>query len=698
MKHISELTKEILINVKPSFTYNYHKSYYAEIPLAFDIETSSSYVENEKFANMYIWAFGLADSIYYGRTWKEFIDFIDLLSESWGLSKVYRAIIYIHNLSYEFQFFRKHFEWEKVFAVDERKPIKALTVSGVEFRDSYILSGFSLAKTAENLTEHTIDKLIGDLDYSLTRHRETEITNQEWEYIKNDILIIIYYIDEQIKQYGSIAKIPLTNTGRVRQYVRGKCMNDESGKRDNNKRKKYHDLMLNMVLTVDDYKQLKRAFMGGFTHASNIHSGKILENVTSIDFTSSYPSVMVTEKFPLSSPKSVSVDSIAELEKLMNDYCVIFDVKFTNIRSSIGYENYISESKTGNLINGIVNNGRVFSADSLETTLTELDYNIIKNTYSYDSIAVRNVKTMYKGYLPKPIIDSVLELYQGKTELKGVKGKEVEYLLSKGMLNSIYGMTVTDIAKDNHIYSDEWELEIVDLEKILNNHNKSKNRFLYYAWGVWVTAYARFNLWSGILAMGLDYVYSDTDSIKFLNYNKHKSYIDLYNKELKEKQLQVIDYYNLDPKLFNPKTIKGIEKPLGVWDFEGTYKRFKTLGSKRYLLEDESGELELTVSGLSKRNGLDYMKRKSGSNTGVFNMFNDTLFIPSSETGKNTHTYIDSERTVELADYQGNAIEVTELSGVHLESTEFTLNVSDEYFKFLENLKQGYLWKGVYNG
>lgn len=697
MKHISELTKEILISVKPSFTYNYHQSYYAEIPLAFDIETSSNYIESEKFANMYVWAFGLADSIYYGRTWKEFTDFIDLLSESWELNKVNRAIIYVHNLSYEFQFFRKHFEWEKVFAVDERKPIKALTDSGIEFRDSYILSGFSLAKTAENLTEHTIDKLTGDLDYSLTRHNETEITNQEWGYIKNDILIIIYYIDEQIKQYGSIAKIPLTNTGRVRNFTRGKCMNDDSGKRDNNKRKRYHDLMQNMVLTTDDYKQLKRAFMGGFTHASSIHSGKVLENVTSIDFTSSYPSVMVTEKFPLSSPESVSVDSIAELEKLMNDYCVIFDVRFINIKSSIGYENYISESKTRNLINGVLNNGRVFSADSLETTLTELDYNIIKNTYSYDSIAVRNVKIMYKGYLPKPIIDSVLELYQGKTELKGVQGKETEYLLSKGMLNSIYGMTVTDIAKDNHVYSDEWDLEVVDLDEVLNKHNKSKNRFLYYAWGVWVTAYARFNLWSGILAMGLDYVYSDTDSIKFLNYEQHKPYIDLYNQDLKEKQLQVIEYYNLNPKLFNPKTIEGIEKPLGVWDYEGTYSRFKTLGSKRYLVE-ESGELELTVSGLSKRNGLDYMKRKSGSNTGVFRMFNDTLFIPSSETGKNTHTYIDSERTVTLTDYQGKTIEVTELSGVHLESAEFTLNVSDEYFKFLENLKKGYLWKGVYNG
>lgn len=697
MKHISELNKEILLSVKPKFTYNHHQSYYAEIPLAFDIETTSTYINEKKFANMYVWAFGLADSVYYGRTWQEFYEFTELLSETWELTKYARAIIYVHNLGYEFQFMRKWFTWEKVFAVNERKPLKTLTDLGIEFRDSYILSGFNLAKTAENLTEHKIEKLVGDLDYSLVRHHETPITDKEWGYIEHDILIILNYISEQMTQYGSIAKIPLTNTGRVRDFTRGKCFNDDKGKRDNNKRRKYHGLMENMVLTSDDYIQLKRAFMGGFTHASSLHSGKVLENVASIDFTSSYPSVMISEKFPMSSPKSVEVDSIAELENLMKNYCVVFDIRYENIKSIIGYENYISESKTRNLINGVSNNGRIFSADNLETTITELDYNIIKNTYEYSDIYVSNVKIMYKGFLPKPIIDSVLELYQGKTELKGVKGKETEYLLSKGMLNSIYGMTVTDIAKDNHTYDDEWELEPVDLEEVLNKHNKSKNRFLYYAWGVWVTAYARFNLWTGILAIGEDYVYSDTDSIKFLNPDKHQGYIEMYNQKLTEKQSKVIEHYNLNPELFKPKTIEGIEKPIGVWDFEGLYSRFKTLGAKRYLSEHED-ELEITIAGLSKKNGLRYMLNKSGSNTGVFRMFNNSLFIPKTDTGKNTHTYIDESITVEMEDYLGNKATVTELSGIHLESAEFTLNISEDYQKFLSLLKDGFIWKGVYRG
>lgn len=697
MKHYSDLTDDFIITCKPEFIYDYHNNFYANIPLAFDIETSSTYIEDDKVAFMYIWAFGFADSVYYGRTWEEFTELLTRLSTLWELGGKHKAIIYVHNLSYEFQFMRKHLEWEDVFAVDERKPIKALTSENIEFRDSYILSGFSLAKTAENLTTYKIEKLTGDLDYSLVRHSETNITDEEFNYIEHDILIINYYIDEQIQQYGNIGRIPLTNTGRVRDYVKDSCFNVE-GKRDNNKRKKYFKLMENMTLHPKHYNQLKRGFMGGFTHANNLHVGKTVENVYSIDFTSSYPSVMVSEKFPLSNPISIEVDTLEELENLMINYNVIFDVRFKNIESSIYYENYISESKCHVLENATINNGRVYRADVLITTLTELDYHIIKAGYQWEQIEVSNVHYFYSNYLPKPIVNSILELYQDKTILKDVEGREVEYILSKGMLNSVYGMTVTDIAKDNHIYDEGWQLEEIDLTEELDRHNKSKNRFLYYAWGVWITAYARFNLWSGILAMGTDYIYSDTDSIKFFNYDKHKSYIDQYNDELIAKQKQVIKHYDLDETLFRPKTIEGIEKPLGVWDFEGVYSRFKTLGAKRYLTE-ENNRLTLTVAGLSKKNGLDYMIKKAGSNAGVFNMFNDSLYIPAMETGKNTHTYIDDSKTFEVVDYQGGKLEVTSSSSIHLEEVEFSLNISNDYKRFIESLREGYLLRGdVKNG
>ena len=255
-------------------------------------------------------------------------------------------------------------------------------------------------------------------------------------------------------------------------------------------------------------------------------------------------------------------------------------------------------------------------------------------------------------------------------------------------------MTVTDVVKNEITYDEEWGIETVSTEEEIEKYNTKKSRFLFYPWGVWVTAYARRNLWLGILSFKEDYIYSDTDSIKFFNYKEHIDFINGYNKMVIDKQLKTLNYYNLNPNLLSPKTVKGESKPLGVWDFEGYYTRFKTLGAKRYLVEEE-GNLYLTVAGLSKMNGINYMIEQCNNDfTKVFDMFTDDLKIPKENTGKNTHTYIDNEITEMITDYQGNVENITSLSGVHLEPTGFSLSISDYFVKFYTMLQNGYTIKG----
>jgi hypothetical protein len=108
----------------------------------------------------------------------------------------------------------------------------------------------------------------------------------------------------------------------------------------------------------------------------------------------------------------------------------------------------------------------------IATTLTEVDMQIINFAYTYDRIEISNFKIARKGYLPIEIIKSIIELYQKKTTLKGVKGKENEYLVSKGLLNSAYGMMVTDIVRELITYSDnEWGIEVGDADEQLNKYN-----------------------------------------------------------------------------------------------------------------------------------------------------------------------------------------------------------------------------------
>ena len=699
MKPYTEITEEYLNGLNmPSIKTN-KKIQYINLECAFDIETTSTTYNGQKTAFAYIWmiGFGYGNDVFYGRTWKQFVATCKLIQRSLGLHEERRLVVYVHNLGYEFQFMRKYFDWNTVFAIDERKPIKALCSLGIEFRDSYILSGYSLANTAKNLSKHNVKKLVGDLDYSLVRTSDTPLTEVEMGYCRNDIDVVLAYINEQIEQYGDINKVPLTNTGRVRSYVKHNCYYDDKNHRKSSKGKyvRYKRIMDDLTLTPNMYLQLKTSFMGGFTHSNPNHTGMVHKNVASIDLTSSYPSVMLAEQYPMSRPRELEVNSIDHLIELMDTYCLVFDIKLDGVKNTLGYESYISESKCRNLVGADINNGRVYEADSLSMTITCVDFNIINKVYSWENISIKNVHGFVKNYLPKAIIESILDLYIDKTTLKGVEGKEVEYLLSKGMLNSVYGMCVTDIVKDNNVYKDGWEIEPVNIDEKITEYNESRNRFLYYAWGIWVTAYARRNLWTGILAMGEDYIYSDTDSIKALNYEKHKPYVDWYNGNVQSKLEDMCEHYKLDPERLKPKTIDGVEKPLGVWEFEGNYDMFKTLGAKRYMVL-EKGKYQLTVAGLSKKNGMDYMIEQGHNNPEeIFNLFNDELYIPADKTGKMTHTYIDEEQMIHTTDYLGKSKIVKVLSSIHLEVCDFTLSISQQYKDFLKNLSQGYVYKGV---
>jgi len=156
------------------------------------------------------------------------------------------------------------------------------------------------------------------------------------------------------------------------------------------------------------------------------------------------------------------------------------------------------------------------------------------------------------------------------------------------------------------------------------------------------------------------------------------------------------EHYNIDyEKELLPKTKEGITKEIGVFEIDGHYKRFKTLGAKRYLVELDNDEMEMTVAGLSKKNGLKYLQDNNKNNTETFNAFNDEMYIPAEHTGKMTHTYLDEPQEHRVLDYLGNEGVGSSLSSVHLEKADFTLSLARQYIEFIENLKKGYLYKGL---
>lgn len=686
---------------------------YANIACAFDIETTSfyrslndpykcvleppegHYLEYEKACLCYAYVIGMDGKTFIGRTLEDAVARFRQISGRYELNAERRIIFYIHNADFEFNFIRKYFNWLKVFAVDSRSPLTMLTDLGIEFRCSHKLTNYPLSKVGEHLNKYKVRKMLGDLDYYKLRHSGTKLTKKEIGYIINDGLVVMAHVQEEIERLGGIEKIPLTSTG----YVRNTCRLEALYNGDKTHRKCYHnwswyrDLMKSMPLSLKHYSMLKSAFQGGFTHASCIYSGTALENIGSYDFTSAYPAVMVMEKFPLGTARKVTIESMKQFKGYLELYCCLFTINFAKVKSKIEYEHYISKSKCRDLIGGIIDNGRVVEADSLTMTITECDYMIIEQCYSFESISFGDFLIYRKGYLPTEFVRSILTLYKKKTTLKNVESMEVEYQHSKEELNATFGMSCTDLVRLENVYEDgEWKVRESDAKEQLSKYNKSYSRFLSYEWGVWITAYNRLNLWTGIKYAGdhnLCYVYSDTDSIKVRDPETIKPYIEWYNKQVKMKLRLACDHHKLPFEMVAPKTNKGEVKMLGVWDYEGIYDKFKTLGAKRYLTYTKEKGYSMTVAGVNKKAAMPYLEKLAEENkTTPFELFTDNLTIPADYTGKLTHTYIDFEQSGYMIDYRGKMHEWHNLSGVHLEKASYSLSLSIEYLNYLFSIKE----------
>lgn len=654
--------------------------------ISFDIETTSTYINgNEKFAFMYVWMFDIFDKTIIGRTWQEFVDTMNTISTYFKLANIKRRIIvYVHNLAYEFSFIRKWFKWYKVFSLKRRKPLYALTTSGIEFRCSYRLSGYKLEKVGEIVG---IPKL-PDFDYQKIRHYKTPLSSRELEYCTHDVKIVSKYIRQCIAQErGDISTVPLTKTGYVRRYVRNQTIKG-------NNRCFYKNMIRDLTLEPEEYLMAKRAFAGGFTHASVLHAEKPYDNVTSFDIGSSYPTVLIVEKYPMSKGEQLYDLTEEQFEYLTANETCIFTIELGNVEQIFPAESYISESRCTELEKPQSFNGRIISAKRLKIDITSIDYQIIKKVYKFDLLSYGHFFIYKSYYLPTTFVECILHFFNIKTTLKDVEGKETEYMNGKENLNSLFGMCVTDIVRELIKYSNSggWvkpekmtEEEYQDyLSTQLDKENNKKSRFLFYLWGVFCTAYARRNLWNAIFHLKTDYIYADTDSVKILNADKHCEFFTNYNINIQHKLEEALHYHNLPLSLIHPKNIKGETKYLGNWEFDGHYKRFKAIRAKSYAYQYDDGHYNLTVAGLNKQFAVPYLTSQKKD---FFELFSYGMHIPAKYTGKLTHTYIDEEKSAIITDYLGNTCAVFEKSSTHLEPADFHLSMAKALADALEGKK-----------
>ena len=633
-----------------------NKKNYNNLVCAFDIETTR--IKEIEQSIMYIWQFQVDEKVtVIGRTWGEFDYFMRAIASD--LEEMDYIVVYVHNLSFEFQFLSGiyPFSKEEVFALDKRKVCKCEMFEHFEFRCSYIQTDMSLQTFTDKMNvKHK--KLSGDLDYNAERYSYTPLTDEELAYCINDVQGLVEAIKTEMKNDGdTLYTIPLTSTG----YVRRDVKNALGGNR----------WIMGIQPDFDVYQVAREAFRGGNTHANRFYAGWILEGVHSADRSSSYPGVQCNRAYPVTRFHKISkpVPDAGQIIDMMKrrEKAILMRVSFKGL-SLNDYSwgcPYLAKDKCRTIVNGVFDNGRVLSADYLETSITDVDLRIIVEEYHIEAIVPIEVYTARYGRLPAAMIETICHYYKKKTELKDVEGQEYFYMKSKNKLNSIYGMTAQDPVKESILYQDE-EF-IIDTSKTKKEllEDFMKRAFIPYTWGVWCTAWARYELERGmriVVDQGGTFIYCDTDSIKYLGDADFSS----YNKE-KIKLSKQNGAWATDSK--------GKEHYMEVYEQEADADRFITWGAKKYAYESD-GKLKITVAGVPKKAGAEELKRKGGL---------DVLkpgFV-FSDCGKLETVYNDKPEITKYKNKDGKTIEITK--NVVLRPTTYAVGITKEYEDILQD-------------
>ena len=288
--------------------------------------------------------------------------------------------------------------------------------------------------------------------------------------------------------------------------------------------------------------------------------------------------------------------------------------------------------------------------------------------YTFDDIVFLDFYHARYGMLPKQLRNTVQFYFEDKTKLKGVEGQEVYYMKVKNKLNSIYGMSVQSPVKQSiDFYDDFIERKDPEPELLAESNRKA---FQNYAWGVWTTAWARYELEIAIKMAGNGFVYCDTDSVKYIGDVDFSVYNDEHKKKSKENGA-----FAADPT--------GKEHYLGLYELDGVYKEFVTLGAKKYAYSYPDGSIGITVAGVNKSKGAEELRSSGG-----LKRFKEGFIFKKAggtESIYNDIPYTDHPETIIR---EGKEIPIT--SNVLIADSTYTLGVTGEYRRLLERCE---LWR-----
>ena len=514
-----------------------------------------------------IWAYALCNiddptEFHYGTTFEEFMNFCANPTRNFTL--------YFHNLKFDGSFIiswllNNGFEYisdkrEKrndtfttlitdmgqFYAIEIYFGVKGHHVNKVKILDSLkIFPNFSVERVAEGFGL-SIHKL--EIDYKKKRPLGWQLTQQEIDYIRNDVEIMARALKIMFEEGLNKMTIAGDAFASYKEFVP-------------NFRKRFPIL----PKAVDE--DIRLSYRGGFTYVNEIYKEKPVGRGICIDKNSMYPSKMVQQPLPYGKPEFF--EGKYKEDDSMPLYIQSLTCKF--------------ELKKGKIPNIQLKNNLSFmpneylssSKDELITvSLCNPDYELFLENYNISDVTYHGG---WKFKECKGMFDDYINYWMDQKIKAGKEGNQPMRQIAKLMLNSLYGrFGLSILARQKFPYLDEGG--VVKFELLPEEEREP----VYIPVACFITSYGRVDTIRtsqkirdySIAKYGKDaYLYSDTDSI-------HCTLTDGDLEELKD-DIFLDDY------------------ALGAWAKESEFDRALFIRQKCYI-EEEKGKLNVTVAGLPK--------------------------------------------------------------------------------------------------
>lgn len=413
---------------------------------------------------------------------------------------------------------------EIIYKVNGKKLIKATIY------DSLKKLPFSVSKIAKDFNL-PISKL--KIDYHSTREVDHELTDEEKDYLSNDVKIVALALDIQLNQ------------GLTHMTIGSDALADFK----NIITKKQFDVNF-PILSLDSDEDIRKAYRGGFTWCNDKIAGQDIGEGIVFDVNSLYPSVMYDKPLPYGRP--VYYKGKYEQDERYPLYIQRIECQFKlkpnhipciQLKNNLAFmpNEYLKESGDELVIMRVTN---------VDLALILEHYDVYNLTY-IDGFKFQMCKGVFKSYIDKWI--------QVKINNKGAMKQ-----LAKLMLNSLYGKFATNPKITGKIpYLKNGKVSYKFPTKIIEVDGEEKEVIdeeyrdpVFTPMGVFITSWAR-DLTIRTAQSCYDRIlYCDTDSIH------------LRGTELPKEIAHIVD-----------------DNKLGYWKQESTFRRARFIRQKTYIEE-----------------------------------------------------------------------------------------------------------------